>query len=409
MDMNITKPGPKNLVTKSNQLIEAKYKLGLSELRIVLLLASFIHPDANEFETYKISIKDFNSWLGLKGKPKYQELEKITDDLQKKIFKIRTPQETITTSWLSSVVYHHGEGTVQLRFDPLLKPYLLELKQNFTSYYIQNVINLKSLYSVRIYELLKQYEKIGKRTFLLEELRDILGIVDQYPAYGNFKQKVLNVAQKELKKKSDISFDFKEVKQGRAVHKVMFTIKPNQNVIETLPPISPSTNDVDIKDIMDISTEDMIRASDDVAEIQKLALSLGFNVSNKVVENWIKYGKEFVIEVMESTRYNDKINNHIPYISKLLLEKSKEADTVKIDPEEVMIAKFIFDHSPKKAALRIEPLPDWMIEPKAIGKFQEVMAKEEAEQLWIKKKDYIMNEIRKNQNAAMDAYSPSKR
>ena len=43
MDMNITKPGPKNLVTKSNQLIEAKYKLGLSELRIVLLLASF-HP-----------------------------------------------------------------------------------------------------------------------------------------------------------------------------------------------------------------------------------------------------------------------------------------------------------------------------------------------------------------------------
>ncbi|WP_148359631.1 replication initiation protein [Peribacillus simplex] len=409
MDMNITKPGPKNLVTKSNQLIEAKYKLGLSELRIVLLLASFIHPDTNEFETYKISIKDFNSWLGLKGKPKYQELEKITDDLQKKIFKIRTPQETITTSWLSSVVYHHGEGTVQLRFDPLLKPYLLELKQNFTSYYIQNVINLKSLYSVRIYELLKQYEKIGKRTFLLEELRDILGIADQYPAYGNFKQKVLNVAQKELEKKSDISFDFKEVKKGRAVHKVMFTIKPNQNVIETLPPISPSTNDVDIKDIIDIPTEDMIRASDDVAEIQKLALSLGFNVSNKVVENWIKYGKEFVMEVMESTRYNDKINNHIPYISKLLLEKSKEADTIKIDPEEVMIAKFIFDQSPKKAALRIESLPDWMIEPKAIGKFQEVMAKEEAEQLWIKKKDYIMNEIRKNQNSAMDAYYPSKR
>ncbi|MFE4896013.1 hypothetical protein [Peribacillus butanolivorans] len=98
-----------------------------------------------------------------------------------------------------------------------------------------------------------------------------------------------------------------------------------------------------------------------------------------------------------------------PYISKLLLEKSKEsADTINIDPEEVMIAKFIFEQSPKKAALRIESLPDWMLEPKAIGKFQEVMAKEEAEQLWIKKKDYIMNEIRKNQDAAMDAYHPSR-
>lgn len=70
------------------------------------------------------------------------------------------------------------------------------IKKEFTSYKLENVVKLKSSYAIRIYELLKQYEKLQERTFLLDDLRKMLGAEDIYPAYGNFKQRVLMPAQK---------------------------------------------------------------------------------------------------------------------------------------------------------------------------------------------------------------------
>lgn len=62
-----------------------------------------------------------------------------------------------------------------------------------------NLWGLSSIYSVRMYELLKQYEKIGKRWFKLEDLRLILGMNQgEYPLYANFKQKVILKAQRDL-------------------------------------------------------------------------------------------------------------------------------------------------------------------------------------------------------------------
>ena len=86
------------------------------------------------------------------------------------------------------------------------------------------MVKLKSSYAIRIYELLKQYEKLHERTFLLTDLRKMLGVEDIYPAYGNFKQRVLVSAQKELKKKTDITFEIEEIKSGRRVTKIKFLI-----------------------------------------------------------------------------------------------------------------------------------------------------------------------------------------
>jgi plasmid replication initiation protein len=73
------------------------------------------------------------------------------------------------------VAYNESEGAIDIRFDPFLRPYLLELKKEFTSYKLENVIKLKSSYAIRIYELLMQYEKIRERTILLSDLRKMLG------------------------------------------------------------------------------------------------------------------------------------------------------------------------------------------------------------------------------------------
>jgi hypothetical protein len=99
---------------------------------------------------------------------------------------------------------------------------------------LKNVIRLKIIYSIRIYELLKQYERIGQRTFEIGELRKILGVKpNEYKKYNDFKRKVLHTAQRELSLKTDIEFKFSEMKTGRKITDIEFVIfRSEQNNIQ---------------------------------------------------------------------------------------------------------------------------------------------------------------------------------
>jgi hypothetical protein len=134
----------------------------------------------------------------------------------------------LNVNWLSSSKYVEGSGCVELRFDPNMKPFLLQLKNRFTNYRLSNVVQLKSQFSIRLYELLKQYEKIGKRAFGIYDLRSILGVdEDQYQQYTDFRKRVILTAQSELKEKTDICFTFKETRVSRKVDLITFFIKTN--------------------------------------------------------------------------------------------------------------------------------------------------------------------------------------
>jgi plasmid replication initiation protein len=86
-------------------------------------------------------------------------------------------------------------------------------------------MRLRSVYSIRIYELLKQYQRIGKITITIDGLRSMLGIEPkEYHLYGDFKRFVILVAHKEINEKTDISFEFREKKLGRKVNEIEFII-----------------------------------------------------------------------------------------------------------------------------------------------------------------------------------------
>ena len=215
------------LIRKSNFLIEASYKLTLVEQRIVMILASMIRQEDDEFKKYQLNIKEFAGLLELKNKDEYSHVQTVTKKLLTRAFTIKQPGSLLQIGWLSSAKYLDGQGVVELCFDPQLKPYLLQLKDRFTSYRLKNVIQLKSSFSIRIYELLKQYEKLGERTFFVDTLREYLGLEDsQYKLYGDFKRKIILVAQLELAEKTDLNFEFEEIKILRRVGKIRFIIKP---------------------------------------------------------------------------------------------------------------------------------------------------------------------------------------
>ncbi|MCP3764687.1 replication initiation protein [Domibacillus sp. A3M-37] len=232
-----------HLITKGNNLIEARYQYPLTarEQKIILTMVSQIQPDDEDFSDYSISVHDFHEMLGLEGREKYTELKKILKTLTSKVIEIPTEDGYVITSWLASAEYKNGEGIMLLTFSPKLKPYLLQLKKAFTSYRLNNILSLKSAYSIRLYELLKKWQYLNKWECSIENLKEKFGIEqDKYKLYGHFKARVVEPAVKELNEKTDIQISYKEIRKGRKVVKIEFSIRQqlanNTEKIENIPP-----------------------------------------------------------------------------------------------------------------------------------------------------------------------------
>lgn len=269
------------LVTKANTLITANYDLSLQEQKLILTLASMVQPTDEEFKEYEFKIKDFMELLGIETQTKYTEIPKITKELMKKVFEIKEGKDIIQLSWLSSARYKTGEGLVILKFDSSLKPYMLQLKELYTSYKLENILSLKSKYSLRLFELLKsnEYKKIWN--IELEELKKLLGATEKsYSIYQNVKNRIIIKAQKELKEKTDISFDFEEIKTGRKVTSIKFFIKANKKVN------APKEISVDI----DTTKDDIIKL---------VGLMKDHDITYREAESIYKSGKGDLMHIAE--------------------------------------------------------------------------------------------------------------
>ena len=218
------------VVTKANALVEASYRLSVSEQRVLALLASQVQPDDEDFKPYRFKARELQALIDSGNKDEHARLKELAGGLAKKVLHIQKPTGWLILNWLSSAEYFDGEGVVELEFSPKLKPYMLQLKERFTTYKLQNVVKLRSRYSVRLYELLKQYEQLGKRTFGLVELRKILGLAEtEFVRWVDLKRFVLDRAKRELPKKTDLGFSYEARKSGRAVAFVDFKIWPTRS------------------------------------------------------------------------------------------------------------------------------------------------------------------------------------
>ena len=220
-----------SLVVQSNELIEASYRLSLVEAKVILKIASMIKREDKVFDDYHIPAKTLMKEINL-GERNYAELKKATEGLVSKTATLQESDGDLQISFLASAKHYTKgvkKGMIRFRLDPGLKPYLLQLKKKFTAFRLENTLNLRSIYAIRVYELLKQYETIKKRSIRLQDFREILGLKDtEYKLYGHFKTRIILPAQRELKKKTDISFEFEEIKEGRSVSEILFHIYPNK-------------------------------------------------------------------------------------------------------------------------------------------------------------------------------------
>jgi plasmid replication initiation protein len=170
----------------------------------------------------------------------------VTKELMQKVLEIKQDNKIIQVAWLSSAEYEKGSGIVELEFSPKLKPFMLGLKEFYTSYRLKNVLELKGKYSIRMYEILKsnEFKKVAEIT--IDELRKILKAdKGSYLVYQNFRNRIILQAQKELNEKTDISFDFEEIKTGRKVTSLKFFIKTNKKVQKEKKSLDEISVDID--------------------------------------------------------------------------------------------------------------------------------------------------------------------
>lgn len=284
------KPLPASLiVTQANELVSARYTLPLAEQRLILTMIAKIQPDDEDFKPYRIGISELAEFMGIDKNSAYRECKKTTKNLLSRVLEIQEPGRLLQTHWVSSADYINGSGMVMLCFDPQLKPYLLKLKGNFTSSKLEMLLSFKSQYTMRVYNLLKQYERLKEREIELDILREILGLrKDQHTLYGHLKTNILIPVQKELAHKADIFFEFSEVKYGRRVGAIKFRIFTKKMV----EPIE-NTKSSDLDHLLPNNNVDLL-SSDRLLQFIPEVHRAKKTVQSAVIEFDKKHGFEYV-------------------------------------------------------------------------------------------------------------------
>jgi plasmid replication initiation protein len=220
------------LVNQSNNLVEAAYSQAFTVRahKVARLIMALIKPGDNDLRLYTVKIDDLKQYLGYNTGSTwgrfYEDLKDISKRLNSEPLEIKEGQRTLVAYFISSYVIDLKEGTVCYEISSQLKPYLVQLKSSFSSYLLSNIPKLSSKYSIRLYELLHQYRKIGRRVFEIADLQKKLG--SEYDKYSHFKSRVLDTAQTDLETNTDLAFDYEELKVGKRVTRIEFFIFPNQ-------------------------------------------------------------------------------------------------------------------------------------------------------------------------------------
>lgn len=209
-------------VTQHNKLIEHRGNMTLLEQKIIRSVISQIRMDDEDLKEYELSIADFKELTKTNRKDLYEQVKEVAEKLIDRKIEIQSINEKgkrgfYLTRYIWSAEHVEGQGYFKIIVDPRLKPYFLELKDQFTQYQLKYVMQMKSVHALRIYELLKQYENttMQKRRFDIDDLKEILGVADKYRAFKDFEKYVLAVAKKEINALTDIQMDYEKLYQGR--------------------------------------------------------------------------------------------------------------------------------------------------------------------------------------------------
>ena len=223
-------------VTKSNSVINSSYRLSLNELRIVLYGLSHINPTSSDFPLFhRINVRELAEFYNIGEKDRGSFYDDIKKALVTKFWEREFSyfdvvlEEVVKRRWLIEVRYGKKDGTLAYHYNPMIKNQLQLLAKQFTSYFLENVANMKSIYAIRIYEIAIMYLNASRKTKSIftkdiAQLKHHLDISEKYNHFYHFKARVLEKARNEINKHSDIRLSYDVIRHGRTAKDIRFFV-----------------------------------------------------------------------------------------------------------------------------------------------------------------------------------------
>lgn len=320
---------------KSNFLISAKYKSSLLENKILAVSLTKVRKDENGQLISTVTASELKKYMKKTNGSFYDQLYSCADNLTNRqiVMEDRENNKFMILNIVQTALYDNGRFTIKYNSD--LERYLYGLQQNFTKLSLPVMMSFKSVYSFRLYELLKSkayYPRDKKRaenlfriTFSVSELKLDLGAVNSsydrvqrvlkssspdydkaveaarektFARWGDFKDRVIDVAVKEINSLPEacmnVSYELGKSGRGGKVYEVAFIVRLMNTAAELVEP------DVIFKDVLTaemsvVEKIDSLLEDEDmrVKDIKAIAIAAG-NDYSRVENAYTVYRKQKV-------------------------------------------------------------------------------------------------------------------
>lgn len=236
-------PNHSYLIVKANKLIEAAYRLTMAEQRLLLAVIAQIDSrptgDSVHDVNFEVSASQITDLYEIPLKQSYELMRDAAERIAERWVVIQhpdpdTPALAYTrTRWISAIDYLPSEGRIRLYLAPKIVPYLTQLAGEFARYKLKHVSAMTSIYAVRLYELLIQWQMQGEREVPVDWLRERFVVPEQYTRIFDLKRRVVEPAVEQINAHSNLWVRWSQRKVGRVVvaFQFQFGLKANQPVI----------------------------------------------------------------------------------------------------------------------------------------------------------------------------------
>ena len=227
---------PENWVVMQNRIEQCFHKMTLDEKRLLILASPTARMiDASEKDAIEVTAEEFANECGIKISSAYKQLEVASKNLLNRSFSyINERGKRVGVTWVIRAVYEDGYISVCFPDEVLIMLKAFDASNPFTKYKKENVLLLKGEYSIDLYHIAKKYEGMTTFQMTLDDYKLELGLPKSYNRINNLKARALEPAIDEINEKTDINISYENVKRGRTVTGLKFTVKPKAKFKKTL-------------------------------------------------------------------------------------------------------------------------------------------------------------------------------
>jgi plasmid replication initiation protein len=223
--MDLQELPPDREILQHNAITSGRYEYSACQLDIIFMTLAMMEKDDSPDKIYTLYAKDIEAITGRQWQ--YNQLKEATQGMGSRMIEIDTPT-TYTQMWLfRKVSYLKGKGRIEIKLNDEMRPYLFELKDNFTVMQLKAALSCSSKYAKRLYAISCQWRRRGGITMEISKLKEMLFLKDpkgkekeQFTQIGQLREKVLDIAKQQINEHTDIRFDYELIKQGRSFEKI---------------------------------------------------------------------------------------------------------------------------------------------------------------------------------------------